>query len=226
MNELVKRSVSEHSAALQSGAYSAKELTKAYLDAIAETDGTIGAYISLYPEEALAAAAAVDEKRAKGESLSPLAGIPAGIKDNICTRGMRTTCASKMLENYVPPYDADVIERLKQNDYILLGKLNMDEFAMGSSCENSALKLTRNPADISRVPGGSSGGSAAAVAAYEAAYTLGSDRVRYRRFHSPARVFLRRCGYEAHLWFGFPLRAGGVCFLPGSDWSADQNCSG
>lgn len=175
MNELVKRSVSEHSAALQSGAYSAKELTKAYLDAIDETDGTIGAYISLYPEEALAAAAAVDEKRAKGESLSPLAGIPAGIKDNICTRGMRTTCASKMLENYVPPYDADVIERLKQSDYILLGKLNMDEFAMGSSCENSALKLTRNPADTSRVPGGSSGGSAAAVAAYEAAYTLGSD---------------------------------------------------
>ncbi len=175
MNELVKRTLSQQIDGLKNGEFSAKELTQAYLTQIEEKEKDIGAYISIFPEQALAAAEAVDQKRAAGQPLSLLAGIPAGIKDNICTRNIRTTCASKMLGEYVPPYDADVIERLKKNDYVLLGKLNMDEFAMGSSCENSAFHPTHNPADLTRVPGGSSGGSAAAVAAMEAAYSLGSD---------------------------------------------------
>lgn len=175
MNELVTRTLKEHIASLKNRDYSAKELTEAYLDTISEKEKDINAYISVFPDYAVESAEAVDKKRALGAELSLLAGIPAGIKDNICTKGFNTTCASKMLKNYIPPYDANVIELLKNNDYILLGKLNMDEFAMGSSTENSAFKITKNPVDLTRVPGGSSGGSAAAVAACEAAYTLGSD---------------------------------------------------
>lgn len=175
MNELVKRTVKEHISSLTAGEYSSKELTESYLSAIEENDKNINAYLSVFPEQAVKSAEETDKKRANGEKLSPLAGIPAGIKDNICTKGVNTTCASKMLENYIPPYDANVIELLKKNDYVLLGKLNMDEFAMGSSTENSAFKITKNPVDVTRVPGGSSGGSAAAVGAFEAPYTLGSD---------------------------------------------------
>lgn len=175
MQELVKRSLVEHRDALKKKEYSSKELTRAYLENIEEQEGQISAYLSVFPELALEKAEEVDKKRAENAELSPLAGIPAGIKDNICTKGKKTTCASKMLENYIPPYNAHVIEKLEENDYILLGKLNMDEFAMGSSTENSAFRITRNPADPTCVPGGSSGGSAAAVAACEAVYTLGSD---------------------------------------------------
>lgn len=175
MNELVKRTVKEHISSLTAGEYSSKELTESYLSAIEENDKNINAYLSVFPEQAVKSAEETDKKRANGEKLSSLAGIPAGIKDNICTKGVNTTCASKMLENYIPPYDANVIELLKKNDYVLLGKLNMDEFAMGSSTENSAFKITKNPVDVTRVPGGSSGGSAAAVGAFEAPYTLGSD---------------------------------------------------
>ena len=175
MSELTKKSLSELASALENKEISSVELTREYLNSIAKNEEKIGAYITVDEKSALDSAAAVDQKRANGEKLSPLAGIPAAIKDNICTKGTKTTCASKMLADFVPPYDAHVIERLKANDFVMLGKLNMDEFAMGSSTENSAMKITHNPCDTERVPGGSSGGSAAAVAAFEAAYTLGSD---------------------------------------------------
>ena len=173
--DLIKRTVSEHIESLKKGEYSSRELTEAYIAQIENTDSEIGAYITTDFETALKKAENVDQKRMRGESLKPLAGIPCAIKDNICTKGTRTTCASKMLENYVPPYDACVIEELKKADAVILGKLNMDEFAMGSTTENSAFKVTKNPVDTTRVPGGSSGGSAACVAAKEAAFTLGSD---------------------------------------------------
>ena len=173
--ELIKRNVSEHMEALKKGEYSSRELTEAYITQIEMMDDKIGAYITLDFETALKKAEDVDYKRLHGENLKPLAGIPCAVKDNICTKGIKTTCASKMLEQYIPPYDACVIEELKKSDAIILGKLNMDEFAMGSTTENSAFKITKNPIDITRVPGGSSGGSAACVAAREAAFTLGSD---------------------------------------------------
>lgn len=174
MNELITRSIYDHAQSLRKKEYSSVELTQAYIDEIAQREGDIHAYISTDAELALQQAAAADKRIGAGEG-TVLAGIPAGIKDNMCTKGIPTTCASKMLADYVPPYDAHVIERLQDAGYVLLGKLNMDEFAMGSTTENSAMGITRNPCDTTRVPGGSSGGSAAAVAAYEAAYTLGSD---------------------------------------------------
>ncbi|HWR20631.1 MAG TPA: amidase, partial [Verrucomicrobiae bacterium] len=144
---------------------SAVELVRSVLDRITRLDGQVMAYTTLTEERALEQAGAVDRLLAVGTPLPPLAGIPLAIKDVICTKGVRTTCASKILEPYVPPYDATVIRRLKAQEAVLLGKTNMDEFAMGSSTENSAFFGTRNPWALDYVPGGSSGGSAAAVAA-------------------------------------------------------------
>ena len=173
--ELYKLQASELSRMLQNKECSSVELTKSVLGRIDAKEDEIGAYLSVDREGALKKAAEVDDRRAAGESLHPLAGIPVGIKDNICLKGMPATCASKMLENFVPPYDATVIEKMNKTDCVYLGKLNMDEFAMGSSTENSAFKKTKNPYNTDYVPGGSSGGSAAAVAAGEAVVTLGSD---------------------------------------------------
>lgn len=159
---------------LQNKEVSAMELAKDALQAIAETDDTIGAYLTVAEDEACRQAEIADNMRAEGKA-GPLTGIPFAMKDNICTKGVRTTCASKMLENWLPVYDACVTERLKAAGAVMLGKTNMDEFAMGSSSENSALQLTRNPAATDYVPGGSSGGSAAAVAANECAFAIGSD---------------------------------------------------
>ena len=142
---------------------SSKELTEAVLVRMDETEDRIHAYITETRDIALRQAAAADERIARGEQISYFEGIPGVIKDNICTKGVKTTCASKMLENFVPPYDATVMKRLETVRQVILGKANMDEFAMGSSCENSALQKTRNPWDLTRIPGGSSGGSAAAV---------------------------------------------------------------
>ena len=173
--QLYEKSAAELSRMMAGGECSSVEITKSVFDRIHSVENEVGAYLTLCEEEALKTAAAVDGRRAKGESLSPLAGIPIAVKDNLCTRGVRTTCASKMLENFIPPYNATVLEKIEAAGAVMTGKTNMDEFAMGSSCENSALKITRNPYDLSRVPGGSSGGSAAAVAAGEAVLSLGSD---------------------------------------------------
>lgn len=153
---------------------SSHALTEAYFARIAERED-INAYISLNKEKALADADVVDKKIAAGESIGMLEGIPVAIKDNICTDGLRTTCASRMLDNFVPPYDANVIKNLRDAGAIILGKTNMDEFAMGSTTETSYYGPTKNPVNVACVPGGSSGGSAAAVADCEAVYALGSD---------------------------------------------------
>jgi aspartyl-tRNA(Asn)/glutamyl-tRNA(Gln) amidotransferase subunit A len=154
---------------------SSVELTKAHLERINEADGALRAFITLTPDLALKQAEAADRRIAAGEVLSPLTGIPLAIKDVICTKGVRTTCGSHILENFVPPYDATVIRRLNEAGVVMLGKTNMDEFAMGSSTENSAFFPTHNPWDLERVPGGSSGGSVVAVAAGEAMGAYGSD---------------------------------------------------
>ncbi len=172
---LTKLTLSEVSKKLKDREISSVELTSAYIDSIKEQDEKISAYISYNYENAIETAKAIDGKRANGEELSLLSGVPCGIKDNISTRGFKTTCASKMLENYVPPFDAHVMKLLNDRDIVMLGKLNMDEFAMGSTTENSYFKVTKNPHNLKYVPGGSSGGSAAAVAANEAVFTLGSD---------------------------------------------------
>lgn len=153
---------------------SARELTTAVLDRIAAVEKQVGAYITVCHEGAVAQAEAADAAIARGE-IAPLTGIPLAIKDLICTQGIRTTCGSKILENFIPPYDAFVIQKLKAQGAVLVGKTNMDEFAMGSSNEHSAIHLTHNPWDRSRIPGGSSGGSAAAVAADMCIGALGSD---------------------------------------------------
>ena len=162
-------------ALMDSGDASATEVTQAHLDRIAELDSRIGAFLHVDAEHALAQAARVDDARQSGKPLGPLAGLPVGIKDILCTYDQPTTCASRMLQNFRPPYDADTISRLQSADAIILGKTNLDEFAMGSSVENSAIQLTRNPWDTDRTPGGSSGGSAAAVAAGMCPLAVGTD---------------------------------------------------
>ncbi|MFH1981139.1 MAG: Asp-tRNA(Asn)/Glu-tRNA(Gln) amidotransferase subunit GatA [Pseudomonadota bacterium] len=152
----------------------ARELTESVLARIAAVDDKIGAFITVTSDKALLAADAADKAIAEGRQ-GPLTGIPLALKDLICTRGIRTTCASRILENFVPPYDATVASKLNDAGTVILGKLNMDEFAMGSSTENSGLQVTRNPWDLTRIPGGSSGGSAAAVAAELCLGALGSD---------------------------------------------------
>ncbi|MFT3921704.1 MAG: Asp-tRNA(Asn)/Glu-tRNA(Gln) amidotransferase subunit GatA [Myxococcales bacterium] len=160
---------------VRGGAASAVEIAGAFLERTERFNPDLNALLHVARESALAAAARVDQKRARGESLGRLAGVPVIVKDNICVRGMPNTCASKILAGYVPPYDAHVTERLHAEDAVVIGKANMDEFAMGSSNENSAFGPVKNPWDVLRAPGGSSGGSAAAAAARLAPLTLGSD---------------------------------------------------
>ena len=154
---------------------SCTELTQTYLNSIERDNGALNAYVKVTPEIALDSAKKIDDRIAAGETLNPLAGVPMTLKDNICTKGIETTCCSKMLENFVPIYDATVWELLRSQGSVLLGKANMDEFAMGSTCETSYFGGAKNPHDLNRVPGGSSGGGASAVGGNLAAFALGSD---------------------------------------------------
>jgi aspartyl-tRNA(Asn)/glutamyl-tRNA(Gln) amidotransferase subunit A len=160
---------------LETKAFSDVELVSSYLDRIKRYDQKIKAFITVCGDEAISAAQAVDRKIAQGGTLGQMEGVPIGLKDNMCTKGIRTTCGSKMLSDFIPPYDSSIAKKLKDQGAIILGKLNMDEFAMGSSNENSAFFATTNPWDTARVPGGSSGGSAAAASAGFATVTFGSD---------------------------------------------------
>ena len=173
--ELLKKSATEQRKALLNKEISAVELVNETYKQIENLDEKIGAYNSLTKEQALETAKKVDEKIAKGEDLPIMAGIPLALKDNMNMIGSKTTASSKILENFASPYDATVTKKLKENLVPIVGKANLDEFAMGSSNENSAFKIVRNPHNLNKVPGGSSGGSAASVAAYEATVSLGSD---------------------------------------------------
>jgi len=173
--ELYQMTIHDLHQLLKKREVSAEEILRSVLQRIDATDEKVKAYLLVAADVALAQAKAVDREIAQGTTPAPLTGIPLAIKDVICTQGMATTCSSKILQNFIPPYDATVIRRLKQERAVLIGKTNMDEFAMGSSTENSAFFTTRNPWGLDRVPGGSSGGSAAAVAAGEAIAALGSD---------------------------------------------------
>jgi aspartyl-tRNA(Asn)/glutamyl-tRNA(Gln) amidotransferase subunit A len=175
MTALLDHSATRLLAMLAAGEVTSVALTQECLDQIHRHDGRVKAFLKVRDERALEQAAAIDARRKAGKPLGRLAGVPIALKDLLCTRGETTTCASRMLENFVPPYDATVVERLQAADAIIIGKTNLDEFAMGGSNENSAFQITRNPWDTTRIPGGSSGGSAAAVAARMAPWAVGTD---------------------------------------------------
>ncbi|NCV08460.1 MAG: Asp-tRNA(Asn)/Glu-tRNA(Gln) amidotransferase subunit GatA, partial [Actinobacteria bacterium] len=172
---MIRNSASEMASKLASGEVTSVALTQAHLDQISAVDKDVHAFLHVDTEGALSQAAAVDAKRKSGEKLSPLAGVPLALKDVMTQKGIPTTCGSKILEGWRPPYDSTVVTNLKKNGIVILGKTNMDEFAMGSSTENSAYGPTHNPWDLTRIPGGSGGGSAAALAAFEAPLAIGTD---------------------------------------------------
>ena len=167
------------------GDATAVEIATSAIDKIEATQESINAFTHVDRELVLSAAEAVDQKRRDGQPLGPLAGVPVAVKDVLCTRDMPTTCSSNMLRNFRPPYDASVVAKLRESDAIIVGKTNMDEFAMGASTETSAFGNTRNPWDLSRTPGGSSGGATACVAAGTVPLSLGTDTVSYTHLTLP-----------------------------------------
>jgi aspartyl-tRNA(Asn)/glutamyl-tRNA(Gln) amidotransferase subunit A len=173
--DLVRQGAAALAEAIAQGEVSSEEVTRAHLDRIAEVDERVHAFLHVTSESALESARAVDRKRTAGEPLGPLAGVPLALKDVLTMKGVPTTCGSRILEGWRPPYDSSVVERLRAADVVILGKTNMDEFAMGSSTEHSAYGPTHNPWDLDRIPGGSGGGSAAAIAAFEAPLAIGTD---------------------------------------------------
>src|ERR1700761_9396049 len=175
MTDIIKLTAAETAARIASGELTAVEVTEAHLARIDAVDEKVHAFLHVDREGALAQARAVDEKRERGEKLGPLAGVPLALKDIFTTEGVPTTVGSKILEGWIPPYDATLTKRLKAADVVILGKTNMDEFAMGSSTENSAYGPTGNPWDLTKIPGGSGGGSSAALASYEAPLAIGTD---------------------------------------------------
>jgi aspartyl-tRNA(Asn)/glutamyl-tRNA(Gln) amidotransferase subunit A len=175
MSEIIRTSAASMARALADGEVSSTELTRAHLDRIGSVDGELNAFLHVSEEDALDIAQAVDTRRAAGEDVHPLAGVPIALKDIVVTKGQPTTAGSKMLEGWVPPYDATLVEKIRAAGLPILGKTNMDEFAMGSSTESSAFGPTQNPWGTDRIPGGSGGGSAAAVGAFEAPLAIGTD---------------------------------------------------
>ncbi|MCI8654612.1 MAG: Asp-tRNA(Asn)/Glu-tRNA(Gln) amidotransferase subunit GatA [Clostridia bacterium] len=173
--EIAELTVHEIKEKIKNKEITIEQVVQAYIEKIEQNEKDVEAFVTIQKEEAIKRAKEIDEKIARGENVGELSGIPIGIKDNICTKGIKTTCSSKMLENFIAPYDATVMEKINEEEMINLGKLNMDEFAMGSSTETSYFKTTKNPWDLSKIPGGSSGGSAAAVAANMVPWALGTD---------------------------------------------------
>ena len=172
---MIEKSAHEMAAALQAGEITSVELVTAHLNQIERVDKEVHAFLYVDKEGALSQAADIDKRRSQGAKLGPLAGVPLALKDVLVQKGIPTTCGSKMLEGWRPPYDSTVVRKLKENDVVILGKTNMDEFAMGSSTENSAYGPTHNPWDLTRIPGGSGGGSSASLAAFEAPLAIGTD---------------------------------------------------
>lgn len=210
-SNIIDLTVHELKEKLKNKELTVEEITRAYIDRINEKEKDVQAFITILSDEALEKAKKIDKEKNEGKELGEYSGIPIGLKDNMCTKGVKTTCGSKMLENFISPYDGTIVDKvINQNNMISLGKLNMDEFAMGSSTETSYFQKTKNPWDLSCVPGGSSGGSAAAVAANLVPWAL---RIRHRWQYTSASSTLRSSWAKANIWISFEIWLSCICIF-------------